>query len=65
MKEFKQLMKEKKISQQNLADKLGVHQTLISQWCTGKGCPTIHQVSAISECLCVPIEKIIGCFANN
>lgn len=62
---FKQLLKEKRKTQQEIAKTIGVHQTLISQWCTGKGCPNIHQVSIISNYLCVSVEEIINCFENN
>ena len=59
---FINLLKERKVTQKELAEELGVHQTLISQWCCGKTTPTIRQVSSLSEFLKIPVEDIIKCF---
>lgn len=59
---LKRLLKEAKVTQEDLAKELGVHQTLISQWCCGKTTPTIRQVSSLSEFLKIPVEDIIKCF---
>ena len=59
---FKEMMINKKITQNELADRLGVHQTLISQWCCGKGMPSIMQVGTVAEVLGVPVTEVIACF---
>lgn len=61
---FKRLLKEKGITQAVLAQKLGVHQTLISQWCHGKSKPSILQVPVIAETVGVSAEEVIGCFSE-
>lgn len=62
MPTLKQLIKERGLTQTRIAQLLGVHQTLISQWCCGKTTPTIRQVSSLSEFLKIPVEDIIKCF---
>lgn len=62
MSNFKKLLKEKNITQTMLAGALGVHQTLISQWCHGKSKPNIYQVSAMAKYINVSIEDIVNCF---
>ena len=62
MGNFKKLLKEKNITQAMLAGALGVHQTLISQWCHGKSKPNIYQVSAMAKYINISIEDIVNCF---
>ena len=62
MSNFKKLLKEKNITQAMLSGALGVHQTLISQWCHGKSKPNIYQVSAMAKYINVSIEDIVNCF---
>lgn len=62
MSELKKLLKEKHITQARLSKALGVHQTLISQWCHGKSKPNIYQVSAMAKYLNVSMEDIVNCF---
>lgn len=59
---LKDIMKERKTTQEMLAQQLGVHQTLISQWCCGKGKPSILQVGKIADCLGVTVTDVIECF---
>ena len=61
---FKRLLKEAKVTQEELAEELGVHQTLVSLWCCGKGKPSIIQTVAIAKFLGVSVEEIIKCFVN-
>ena len=64
MSEFKLLLKNSKITQNDMAKSLGVHQTLVSQWCCGKGKPSIIQTAAIAKLLGVSVEEVIKCFVN-
>lgn len=59
---FKKMLKEKGVTQCVLAQKLGVHKTLISQWCHGKSKPSIYQVPKIAETVGVSTEEVIRCF---
>lgn len=59
---LKELLKEKSVTQEALARELGIHQTLISQWCHGRCKPNIYQASAMAKCIGVSVEEIIGCF---
>lgn len=61
---FKKLMKENGVTQCALAKKLGVHQTLISQWCHGKSKPSIYQVPKIAETMGVTSDEVIRCFSK-
>jgi transcriptional regulator with XRE-family HTH domain len=65
MSAFKNLLKEKRVTQCAIAEKLGVHQTLISQWCVGKGKPTIKQTTIIAKELDVSVEVVIACFVDS
>lgn len=62
MNEFKKLLRDSRITQTEISKVLGVHQTLISQWCHEKSKPNIHQVMTMAKHLGVPIEKIVICF---
>ena len=64
MSKFKTLLKSKKVTQNDMASQLGVHQTLISQWCQGKGKPSIVQVPAIAKLLGITADAVIACFIN-
>jgi transcriptional regulator with XRE-family HTH domain len=61
---LKALIKEKKKTQQELANELGVHQTLISQWCCGKSKPSLAEALKLSKILGVPLEKIAECVSK-
>ena len=62
MSKFKELLKNNHITQNELARELGVHQTLISQWCSGKGKPSILHVAALSRYIGVSTDIVIDCF---
>ena len=59
MSAFKTLIKEKGETQITLAEKLGVHQTLISQWCCGKCLPNIHMIKKLAKALHTDYTVII------
>ncbi|MFI3128424.1 MAG: helix-turn-helix transcriptional regulator [Bacillota bacterium] len=59
---FKELMKEKSIKQQVLADKLNVSQVLISKWVNGMCQPQIDMLPSIAKVLGVSIEEVVKCF---
>ena len=61
---FKELMKKKGITQERLAGELGVHQTLISQWNSGKCKPNIIQTAATAKILGVSMEEIYQAVAG-
>lgn len=61
---LKELLKEKGITQDKLAQELGVHQTLISQWCHGKCKPNIYQATAMAQVLGVGVDDIAKCFSE-
>lgn len=54
------LRKTKKISQQQLADKLGIDRSTISKWETGDFDPTVGNVISIANVLGVPIADLVG-----
>lgn len=54
------LRKLKKISQQQLADKLGIDRSTISKWETGDYDPTVGNVISIANVLGVPIADLVG-----
>ena len=46
---IKSLMIEKNLSQQKLADALGINQTTVSQWLLGKKKPNYESISLLYE----------------
>ena len=62
MSKLKNLLKENNITQSMIAEALGVHQTLISQWCHGKSKPNINQASDMAKYMGVSIDAIANCF---
>lgn len=59
---FKKLLQKKKITQIELAKKLGVSQSLISQWICGLCQPQLELIPRIAEILQESIEGIVNCF---
>ena len=55
---IKKLMKQKGITQQRMAEHLGVHQTRVSQICCGVGEPTLHQAELMAELLECSVDDI-------
>jgi transcriptional regulator with XRE-family HTH domain len=62
--DFKTFVKQKGSTQQALADALGVHQTLVSQWCTGKCKPNVHQISKIASTLNASVGEVVDAFEH-
>jgi len=50
----------RRVSQQALADRVGVHVITVSQWERGKSAPTVANLMAISEATGQPIEFFTG-----
>lgn len=59
MSKLGDLLKEKNMTQSTVAEKLGVHQTLISQWCRGKGTPNIRATMKLARILGVDYTIVI------
>jgi len=59
------LRKQKKLTQQDLADKLGVSPKTISKWETGGGLPDISFLKRISEIFNITIEELLDGTLNN
>ena len=57
---LQQLRKQKALTQEELAKALYVSRTAISKWESGRGCPTIDSLKAISEFFGVSIDELIG-----
>ncbi len=53
-------MREKGITQYQLAEQAGYAQSYISQICAGKRTPTIGALTRIGECLDVPVRTFLG-----
>jgi transcriptional regulator with XRE-family HTH domain len=61
---FKTLIRSRGVTQQQLADSIGVHQTLVSQWCTGKCAPNVFQISKIAARLGVTADDVVASFSE-
>ena len=57
---LREYRKEMKMSQKELAEKLGKAQTVISSWETGTGIPDANQLPAIAKALGVSLGDICG-----
>ncbi|MBQ3834971.1 MAG: helix-turn-helix transcriptional regulator [Elusimicrobia bacterium] len=58
--QLKKIMKEKKITQQELADKIGVYQTMVSHWLRGIKNPTLTSLKKIADALEISVSCLIG-----
>ncbi len=61
---FKELLKSKKMSQQQLADELKISQQTISNWCTGYREPKIRSLIKMSKLFLITIDEIVECLQN-
>ena len=59
---FKELLKEKHITQEALAASLKCSQGSVSLWCTGKSYPHIITIFRIAEIMKVPVDDVVNCF---
>lgn len=57
---IKEAMKAKKVTQQALADEIGVLQPTVSSWVRGQTTPTVDYVVKIADCLEVPVDYLLG-----
>ena len=56
---LKEILKSKGIKQKWFANKIGVSEVTVSNWCSGKSIPKKEHLQKISELLEVPINSII------
>ena len=61
---FKEPLKKKRITQEELAAKIGTSQTAVSLWCTGKTYPRITTLYQMAKVLNVSVEKLLKCFGG-
>ena len=57
---LKELLKSKGLKQKWLANKIGVSEVTVSNWCSGKSVPQKAHLQKISEILEVPVKAIIN-----
>jgi len=57
---LKELLKSKGLKQKWLANKIGVSEVTVSNWCSGKSVPKRAHLQKISEILEVPVKAIIN-----
>lgn len=57
---LKELLKSKGLKQKWLADKIGVSEVTVSNWCSDKSVPKKVHLQKISEILEVPVKAIIN-----
>ncbi|MBQ3835262.1 MAG: helix-turn-helix transcriptional regulator, partial [Elusimicrobia bacterium] len=58
-KQFRNIMIERNIRQQDLANKLNVGQTMISQWLTGTRNPNLNTIKRLASALNIPMQYFI------
>lgn len=56
----KQLRKERKLTQQQLADKLFIEQTTVSSWERGKAFPDTSRLQEIADFFGVGVDELLG-----
>ena len=57
---LKELLKSKGLKQNWLANKMGVSEVTVSNWCAGKSVPRKAHLKKLSELLEVPIKTIVN-----
>lgn len=57
---IRELRKKEGLSQQQLADLCGVHQTAVSQWESGRTAPDLESLKKLSDIFEVSVERLIG-----
>jgi repressor LexA len=60
MNKYRQLRKERNMSQANLAKRLGVSQTAVSQWETNKNYPDINTIKELAEIFSVTTDYLLN-----
>lgn len=59
---FRDLLKRKNITQEQLAKKLKVSQPTISGWLNGVAVPKTRDLSKVAKALGVSVEELLSCF---
>lgn len=59
---FKELLKKRGMTQEQLAKKLKVTQQTVSAWCSGATAPGRKIWSKVSKALNVSVEQLLNCF---
>lgn len=59
---FKELLKSRGLTQEQLARRLGVTQQTVSQWCSGATAPQRKLWSKVSKTLGVTVDELLDCF---
>lgn len=59
---FKCLIKNNSIKQENIASVVKCSQAAISKWCNGKSEPSLNAVIKMSQAFDIPIEEIVMAF---
>lgn len=59
---FKQLLKDKNITQTDFAKQLGVSVQLLNNWVKGRSRPNYETVKDIATILKITVEEVIDCF---
>lgn len=59
---FKELLKKKGMTQEQLAKKLKVSQPTISGWINGSAVPKTRDLSSVAKTLSVSVEQLLKCF---
>ncbi len=62
---LKQLLKQQKKTQSEVAKALGISQQMVSCWCTGRFEPKISQLKSLSEILGVDVSVVVDSFCQN
>ncbi|MBQ3835205.1 MAG: helix-turn-helix transcriptional regulator [Elusimicrobia bacterium] len=56
---LKKIMLEKNLTQKEVADKIGIEQTVISRWARGAAVPTIASIKKLSSVFGVPLNYFL------
>ncbi len=62
--QLKKIMFEKKLTQKEVADKIGVEQTVISRWARGAAEPTLASVKKLAEVFGVGLNYFLENYEN-
>ena len=62
---LKEIIKESGKTQQQIADEMGVHQTLVSQWSSKKTKLSLVDASKLSRIIGVSLERIADCVVDH
>ena len=57
---LQELRKQKRLTQEELAEKLYVSRTAISKWESGKGYPSIDSLKAIARFFCITLDDLLS-----